>query len=329
MTRAVIYARYSSDLQRDTSIEDQVRVCRDCLDHEGWTLSATYTDHAKSGASSLRPGYQKLLEDARRGEFEVLIAEALDRLSRDQEDIAGLYKHLSFAGVKILTLAEGEISELHIGLKGTMNALFLKDLAQKTRRGLEGRVRQGRSGGGLCYGYDVVRETDARGEAIHGARRTNETEAAVVRRIFDDYAAGRSPRAIAKELNARGNPGPRGNPWGASTIHGNWRRGTGILNNELYIGRLVWNRQRFTKDPATGKRVARLNPESEWIIEEVPKLRIIDEQLWHRVKRRQGNYQQRVQNTDAGYRLNQIVPTESRSASSKQFRLDVVILFRG
>ena len=77
--RAAIYARYSSDLQRDSSIEDQVRICRDRLDHEGWTLSATYTDHAKSGASSLRPGYQKLLEDARRGEFEVLIAEALDR----------------------------------------------------------------------------------------------------------------------------------------------------------------------------------------------------------------------------------------------------------
>ncbi len=101
--RAAIYARYSSDLQRDASIEDQIRVCRERLDREGWALCATYTDHAKSGASALRPGYQKLLEDARSGEFEVLIAEALDRLSRDQEDIAGLYKHLSFAGVKLLT----------------------------------------------------------------------------------------------------------------------------------------------------------------------------------------------------------------------------------
>ena len=85
------------------------------------------------------------------------MAEALDRLSRDQEDIAGLYKRLCFAGVQILTLAEGEITDLHVGLKGTMNALFLKDLAQKTRRGLRGRVEQGRSGGGKAYGYDVVR----------------------------------------------------------------------------------------------------------------------------------------------------------------------------
>ena len=150
--RAVIYARYSTELQRDASIEDQVRLCkaRDRGPRAG-SLVCTYTDHAQSGASHLRPGYQQLLADARAGGFEVVVAEALDRLSRDQEHVAGFYKQLSFCGVKIVTLAEGEISELHVGLKGTMNALFLKDLAQKTRRGLEGRVRQGRSGGGLCY----------------------------------------------------------------------------------------------------------------------------------------------------------------------------------
>ena len=117
-----------------------------------------YSDHAISGATTLRPGYQKMLEDARAGRFEVLVAEALDRLSRDQENIAGLFKQLSFAGVRLITLSEGEVGELHVGLKGTMNALFLKDLAQKTRRGLEGRIRQGKSGGGLCFGYDVVRK---------------------------------------------------------------------------------------------------------------------------------------------------------------------------
>src|SRR6266481_7518740 len=117
-------------------------------------------------------------------------AAALDRLSRDQEDVAGLYKHLSFAGVTMITLAEGEVSELHVGLKGTMNALFLKDLGKKTWRGLEGRVRQGRSGGGLCYGYDVVKELDARGERIHGGRQINPAEAEIVRRIFNAFAAG-------------------------------------------------------------------------------------------------------------------------------------------
>ena len=65
-----------------------------------------------------------------------------------------------------------------------------------------------------------------------------------MRRIFEDYAVGVSPRAIAKTLNAEGMPGPSGRTWGPSTIHGNRQRGTGILNNELYIGRLVWNRLR-------------------------------------------------------------------------------------
>src|SRR5262249_36159099 len=208
LMRAAIYARYSTENQREASIEDQVRLCTARSAAEGWTVVGTYTDHALSGANHLRPGYQQLLADARAGAFDVVIAEALDRLSRDQEHVAGFYKQLSFCGVKIVTIAEGEIGELHVGLKGTMNALFLKDLAQKTRRGLEGRVRQGRSGGGLCFGYDVVRAVDARGEPVAGGRAINEAEAAVVRRIFAEYAQGRPPRAIARGLNADRIPAP-------------------------------------------------------------------------------------------------------------------------
>lgn len=76
-------------------------------------MAHTYTDRAVSGANRLRPGYQQLLEGARGGQFDLILAEALDRLSRDQEDVAGLYKQLSFAGVKLVTLAEGEINKLH------------------------------------------------------------------------------------------------------------------------------------------------------------------------------------------------------------------------
>jgi len=177
MIRAVIYARYSSDNQREASIEDQIRQCRARIDQEGWQRSEIYSDHAISGATTLRPGYQKMLEDARAGRFEVVVAEALDRLSCDQENIAGLFKQLSFAGVRLITLSEGEIGELHVGLKGTMNALFLKDLAQKTRRGLEGRIRQSKSGGGRCYGYDIVHSVDHSGEPVRGERRINQTEA--------------------------------------------------------------------------------------------------------------------------------------------------------
>src|SRR5687767_12513103 len=96
------------------------------------------------------------MRDALNQRFDVVLAEALDRFSRDQEDTAGLFKRLTFAGVNIVTLAEGDITHLHVGLKGTMNALFVKDLADKTRRGLRGRVELGKSGGGLCYGYKVA-----------------------------------------------------------------------------------------------------------------------------------------------------------------------------
>ena len=285
--RAVIYARYSSDNQREASIEDQVRVCRERVEREGWKLAVIYSDAALSGATTLRPGYQTLLEDARNGKFDIVVAEALDRLSRDQEDIAGLFKQLNFAGIKLVTLAEGEVSELHIGLKGTMNALYLKDLAQKTHRGLEGRIRKGRSAGSLAYGYDILREFDANGEPVRGMRKLNTREAEIVRSIFGEYASGRSSRAIAKELNEKGVPGPRGKLWNDYAIHGNRRRGTGILNNELYLGRLVWNRQRFIKDPNSGKRKARLNPKGEWVVTNVPDLRIVDDELWSRVQSRQ------------------------------------------
>ena len=287
LARAVIYARYSTELQSDTSVDDQVRLCRDFIQRQGWLHLQVYSDRAMSGASPLRPGYQRLLEDARADRFDIVVAEALDRLTRDQADTATLYKQLTFYGIKIVTLGEGEVTELHVGLKGTMNALFLKDLANKTRRGLRGRVELGRSGGGLCYGYDVVRETTADGKPHTGARRINTTQAEVVCKIFESFASGRSPRRIAFELNRARIPGPSNSAWGTSTINGNAARGTGILNNELYIGRLVWNRLRYVKDPVTGKRVSRPNMENDWIIREVPELRIVDQGLWDRVKLRQ------------------------------------------
>jgi len=286
MTTAAIYARYSSDLQNPASIEDQVRTCQAFLAARGWTPAGPFTDHGLSGADPRRPGFQQLLRAIEAGEVNVVVAEALDRLSRDQEHVAGLFKKLTFRGVALVTVAEGEINELHVGLKGTMNALFLKDLGQKTRRGLEGRVRAGRSAGGLSFGYEMVRQVNERGEFDPGHRRINEAEAAVVRRIFEMFAGGTGPRTIARILNEDGVPGPRGRPWRDTTIRGHKARGTGILRNQEYIGRLVWNRQRFIKDPATGKRVSRPNPPETWIITEVPELRILDDDLWNHVQRR-------------------------------------------
>lgn len=169
-----------------------------------------------------------------------------------------------------------------------MNALFLKDLADKTHRGLRGRVEDGKSAGGLCYGYSVVKTLNA-GTVTTGEREIEPDEARIVERIFRDFIAGVSPKQIAKNLNREGIAGPFGGAWSPSTIYGSSKRGTGILNNELYAGRLVWNRLRYVKNPDTGKRVSRLNPETEWMRREAPQLRIVSDELWDGAKHRQEN----------------------------------------
>ena len=145
--KVAIYARYSSDNQRDASIADQLRVCREFASRQGWTVVDAFTDHAVSGAPLLRSGFQTLMRDALNGRFDVVLAEALDRFSRDQEDTAGLFKRLTFAGVNIVTLAEGDITHLHVGLKGTMNALLFEgpcrqDATRIARTGGTWKVRR-------------------------------------------------------------------------------------------------------------------------------------------------------------------------------------------
>jgi DNA invertase Pin-like site-specific DNA recombinase len=280
--RAAIYARFSSDLQDVRSIVDQVELARRYADGRGLSVVEVYDDAAVSGASTLnRPGLLRLIADAQGRRFDVIITESLDRLSRSQADIALLFEKLQFLGVRIETLADGAVSEIHVGLKGTMSALFLKDLAQKTRRGQIGRVKAGRIPGGKSYGYDVLKDGDDRGR-----RAINSAEADIIRRIFGEYATGKGPLAIVRDLNREGVPGPTGRHWNASALLGSPERRNGILNNELYVGQIVYNRQRFLKDPATGKRISRENPEREWHRQPVAELRVIDDPTWEAVQRR-------------------------------------------
>ena len=167
--RAAIYARFSTDMQRDASIEDQIRSCREYAARQGLMVVETYSDRAVSGASLMRSGIQKLLRDGRSGGFDIVISEGLDRLSRNQADIAQIYQTLMFSEVMIETVSEGHISEMHIGLKGTMNSLFIKDLAIKTHRGLKGRALEGKSAGSLTYGYCGFREVP---DSNYGKSRT-------------------------------------------------------------------------------------------------------------------------------------------------------------
>ena len=245
--RVVIYARYSSDNQRESSIEDQLEICRRYIDRQGWTLVHTYEDRALSGASDQRPAYQQMLADAEANRFDIVVAEALDRLGRRLSEVARLHDRLEFRSILLHAVNIGQVTTMHVGLLGTMAQLYLSDLKDKTRRGQLGRVLAGKIPGGKAYGYQLV-------EGQRGERRLNDAEAVVVRRIFREFVAGKSPRAIAKTLNAEDVPGPDGRPWRDTTIRGQVDRGTGILNNSLYVGRLEWNRCSYIKDPTTGKR---------------------------------------------------------------------------
>jgi site-specific DNA recombinase len=157
MKKVALYARYSTDMQSENSIDDQFRQCRERAEKEGWKIVGEFHDRAISGTSMVRPGLQKLMQLARSRECDVVLTEALDRLARDQEDVAHIYKHLSFVDIELVTLSQGHINELHIGLTGTMDSLYIKELGKKTWRGLEGRAKAGKSTGGRRYGYETIR----------------------------------------------------------------------------------------------------------------------------------------------------------------------------
>ncbi len=249
-------------------------LCRLYAERERLDADRVYEDRARSGGSIIgRDGLSALLDDARNGLFQVLIVEALDRLSRDMEDLAGLHKRLTFLDIEIRAVHEGQVNTALVGLRGLIGQLYREDNAHKVRRGLAGCIREGRSAGGLAYGYRAV-------PSEPGKYAILEEEAAVVRRIFTEYLDGNRPRAIAAGLNEDCIPPPRGKRWNGSTINGNTKRGNGILHNEIYVGRLVWNKVRMVKDPATGRRVSRENPASEHRVAESPELRIVEPDLF-------------------------------------------------
>ncbi|MFM0357968.1 recombinase family protein [Paraburkholderia nemoris] len=285
--RALIYSRFSSDKQRETSVDDQVRVCRTRAEAESFDVVGQYSDQGISGSTPVdaRAGGSRMLADALADRFDVLIVEGLDRLSRDQVEQERIIRRLEHRGIRIIGVADAYDSQMGArkimrGVRGMINELYLDDLRHKTHRGQAGQFERGFVVGGKSYGYDIVK-TEA------GSRyQINEAEAVHVRWIYSMYADGWGVQRIAHELNNRGIPAPRGGTWAVSAIFGAPRKGSGIINNELYSGRYIWNRSQWSKDPDTGKRQRVERPESEWRYADVPDLRIVDEELWQATRDR-------------------------------------------
>ena len=285
--RAAIYARFSSDKQKESSIEDQFTLGRKRALAEGFTVSSTYHDDGISGSLPVanRPGGAMLLADAMESCFEVLIIESLDRAFRDQVEQEQIVRRLEYRGIIVIGVSDGYDSrmggrKIFRSVRGFVNELFLDDLREKTRRGMSGQVDRGYVAGGKSYGYDLIKTE------LGSHYEINEEQAKWVRWIFNNYAEGWSVQRISHELNRLNVLSPRGGTWAVSAIYGSPNKGSGILNNELYVGRYVWNRSQWVKDPDTALRKRLDRPKSEWKIVDVPDLRVVEQHVWDQCRAR-------------------------------------------
>lgn len=272
--RCAIYARFSSDLQRLTSIEDQLRRCREYAQQQGWIVVEEYVrcDEARSAATLAgREALQSLLTVSKNSPppFDCLMVDDTSRLARYLPDVLSMNDRLQYNGVFIYAVAQRldcreKTSRPLLTLHGMMDEQFLVSLGEKVHRGQEGRALKGFQPGGKCYGYRNVPIEDPTRSGKYGRFAVSgvelaiaEEEAAVVRRIFEMYADGNSQTTIAKTLNAEGvlAPQPARNrqvrAWCTSSIHE-------MLRNERYHGVFVWNRTKKERNPKLVARPAGL-----------------------------------------------------------------------
>jgi site-specific DNA recombinase len=291
--RCAAYARYSSDLQSPRSIDDQLRICREYAQSHGFMYleEHVYVDEALSGVGADRPGLGRLLDAALSSgrPFDIILLDDSSRLARNTKDALTFFERLSFAGIRLIAVSQGidsdnEQAHVLVTVHGMVDSLYVKELAKKTHRGLEGLMLRGQHTGGRCFGYNSVPVPGTSGKQLI----INENEAVVVRRIFEMSADGQSLKTIAKTLNRECVPPPRPR---AGKRYATWCPTCirAMLRRDLYAGKVVWNSSRFVKVPGTNKRVRRARPQSEWRTVPHPELQIVSDDLWQRVKERQEN----------------------------------------
>ncbi|MGA2631739.1 MAG: recombinase family protein [Terriglobia bacterium] len=298
--RCAAYARYSSDLQRPASIDDQVRNCRKYAALAGWTIAEDYvrSDAELTGQTlNSRGGLESLIADAKRSPrpFDCVLIDDTSRFGRNLPDVLKLAEIFKYNGVSLYFVSQrldSRVPDFRILLTihGLVDEQYIVGVRDKVHRGQEGRVLAGYNPGGKCYGYRniPVEDPTRRGEygraAILGVRlEIVEEQAVILRQIFEMYAAGHGLGAIAKYLNARGIRSPQ--PPRKSSIRAWCPSGIrNMLRNERYRGVVVWNRTHKVRNPETGREVMRRRPEPEHVRAEHPNLRIISEELWNEVE---------------------------------------------
>lgn len=280
--KCAVYARYSSDLQSPRSIVDQVERLRAEVAKHGGTFDErlVFSDGETSGAVWERPGFQALLRAVEEGRVRRVFTEDVSRMSRDPEDQARLRKRLDYYGVQLVSVDGVELdgssrASLSFGVKSLFAEQYLKDLGDKTRRGLFGNAREGKSTGGRIYGYGT--ESDS-------TIMVDPQQAQTVGRIFTMYASGYSYARIAAELNRNGVRPPRakrraGEGWMASCIRE-------MLRNPKYVGSWSFGTREWRRHPDTRRRVVRERSEDGVFRVDRPELAILDRDLWDSVQAR-------------------------------------------
>ncbi|MBO6936763.1 MAG: recombinase family protein [Deltaproteobacteria bacterium] len=288
--RVAIYARFSSDKQSETSVADQVERCREYVDRHGGNgvAAVVFQDEAISGASLQRPGWEALMAAVRSTAIDVIVTEDMSRVTREFADWGQVFRELQFLNVPLVSVQQGTSTadkgaKLGLHFKALIAEQYLDDLRDKTHRGMKGQAKRGKPTGLLPYGFVNDKTLDERGEVIDQEVVIDAERAAVVVRIFQLKAQGLTYGRIAALLNEDGVTPPRGNGsrrrpgWVASGIRA-------ILKNEKYIGVWRWNVRRFVKVPGTNKRVARMRPQSEHVVETYEERRIVPQDLWDQVQ---------------------------------------------
>ena len=283
--RAAVYARFSSENQRQQSIDDQVRVCREFAARDGITIleEHVYFDEAQSGSLRARPGLEALKKAAEAKKFDALLVDDSSRLSRDNQYFNTLLCLFQFWGISLISVSDGldmreEHAKVAYQFRGIINELYLTDLKKKTHRGQMGQVLRGFSVGGQGYGYKSVAEGETKFDKKGRLRADGfklvlePEEARIIQRVYRDFIAGISITRIAKTLNDERVPTKNKltGGWNVSTI-------SRILKDEKYTGKFVWNRTTTLKDPLSGKMRQIERPKEEWITQERAEMRIISD----------------------------------------------------
>ncbi len=268
--KAAIYARYSSDNQREESITAQLRAAHEYCKKNDYIIVKEYTDEAISARTDERPAFQKMIEDAATGLFGVLIVHKIDRFARNRYDAAFYKRSLQKSGVRIRYIEHQlddspESGMLESVLEG-MAEYFSKNLAREVRKGQKENALQAKHNGGTPpLGYCLTPNKEY---------QIDETEAPIIRKIFADYADGKSLLMIRDALNTSGYKTKKGRAFGVNSL---WD----LIRNEKYIGTYVYGKSTIGPD---GKRNTHPKDSENLIKVENAIPAIIDRATWEKVQ---------------------------------------------